>query len=49
MSRISIERVIVGTGVVVLMKVRTDDKFEGSFGKAYWMGSELAGEVGRYI
>ena len=47
MSRISIERFIVGTGVVVLMKVRAADRFEGSFGKAYWIGSELAGEVGR--
>jgi hypothetical protein len=46
-SRISIDRLIVGTGVVVLMKDRTDDKFEGSFGKAYWIGRELAGEVGR--
>ena len=37
------------TGVEVLIKVRAVDKVEGSLGKAYWIGSELAAEVGRYI
>ena len=46
-SRISIESSIVGTEVVVLMKRRIVVVISGSFGRAYWMGSELAGEVGR--
>jgi hypothetical protein len=46
-NRISIDKLIVGTIVVVLMKRKAVDKMDGNFGKAYWMGSELAGEVGR--
>jgi len=46
-SRISIESSIVGTEVVVLMKRRIVDVISGSCGRAYWMGNELAGEVGR--
>ncbi len=44
---ISIERLIVGTGVVVLMRRRMVDMFCGSLGNVYWIGSEFAGDVGR--
>jgi hypothetical protein len=37
----------LGTDVVGLIKVRALDRVEGNFGRAYWIGSALAGEVGR--
>jgi hypothetical protein len=46
-SRISIESPIVGTEVVVLKKRRIVVVLSGSLGRAYWIGSELAGDVGR--
>ena len=47
MSKISIESSIVGTEVELLRKPRIVVKLSGSLGKAYWIGSELAGDVGR--
>jgi len=46
-SRIPIESSIVGTEVELLIKPRIVVKLSGSLGKAYWIGSELAGDVGR--
>ena len=46
-SRISIESSIVGTEVELLIKPRIVVKLSGSLGNAYWIGSELAGDVGR--